>query len=78
MQAVVQSVEVPAGERLVLKAVGTGVQIYRCDAQELRPRWKLVAPAAKLSVDGVEIGGVEQRVPYSAVYLFYAAAAEAK
>ena len=52
MQAVVQSVEVPAGERLLLKAEGRGVQIYRCDGKA----WVLVAPEAKLFVKGVEEG----------------------
>jgi len=52
LQAVVQSVDVPAGERLVLKAEGRGVQIYRCDGTA----WVFVAPEAKLFVKGVEVG----------------------
>ena len=52
LQAVVQSIEVPAGERLVLKAEGRGVQIYRCQVSA----WVFVAPEAKLFVKGVEVG----------------------
>jgi hypothetical protein len=56
MQATVQSVEVPAGERLLLKAHGEGVQIYRCDKQGDGAAWVFVAPEAKLFVKGVEEG----------------------
>jgi hypothetical protein len=56
LQAIVQSVDVPAGERLILKAAGEGVQIYRCDRQDAAASWTLVAPEAKLRADGVEIG----------------------
>jgi hypothetical protein len=56
MQAVVQSVEVPAGERLVLKAEGRGYQVYRCLAHGAGAQWSFVAPEAKLFVNGAQVG----------------------
>ena len=56
--AQVQSVEVPAGQREVLRAEGRGVQIYRCDAQTdgKSAKWTFVAPEAKLSLNAAEVG----------------------
>ncbi len=51
LQSEIQSVEVPAGERLVLKAEGRGVQVYRCDGTQ----WTFVAPEAKLFAKGVQV-----------------------
>jgi hypothetical protein len=51
LQSELQSVEVPAGERLVLKAEGSGVQVYRCDGRQ----WNFVAPEAKLFAKGLQV-----------------------
>jgi hypothetical protein len=56
MQALVQSVDVPAGERLVLRAEAAGYQIYRCTAHGGSAEWTFQAPEAKLMIAGAEIG----------------------
>ena len=50
LQAVVQSIEVPAGEREVLRAEARGVQIYRCEEKAGKAGWGAAAPEAKLFV----------------------------
>ena len=52
VQATVQSVDVPAGERLVLTAEGRGEQVYQCERKGERAGWIFVAPEAKLYVSG--------------------------
>jgi hypothetical protein len=69
LQASLQSVQVPDGERLILKAEGRGVQVYRCDGKQ----WTFVAPEAKLYALGVEVathasGPVWRNVDGSAVW----------
>ncbi len=51
-----QSIDVPPGQREVLKATGRGVQIYRCDQQDTVAKWVFVAPEAQLYVNGVLSG----------------------
>jgi hypothetical protein len=48
-------VDVPAGERLLLRAEARGVQIYRCDKHGDGAEWTFVAPEAKLFVRGAEV-----------------------
>lgn len=51
------SVDPPAGARLVLKAMGKGVQIYTCQQTIEGYRWKFIAPMATLfDSAGQEIG----------------------
>ena len=52
----VQTLEIPAGQRVVLTAQGKGVQIYRCDRVKDLWGWVLVAPEATLFVSGVKVG----------------------
>ena len=54
VQTLVQSIEVPAGERLVLRAEASGYQVYRCDGAS--SQWTFVAPEVKLFVQGVVVG----------------------
>ena len=56
LQAVVQSIEVPAGERLVLKAEGRGYQVYRCDKHGDGAQWTFLAPEAKLFAGSADVG----------------------
>jgi hypothetical protein len=52
-----QSVDPPEGARLVLDAMGKGVQIYACQQTNDGYRWKFVAPMATLfDPAGQEIG----------------------
>ncbi len=55
MQTQTQSVDVPAGERLVLTAEGRGVQLYDCELHDAKTSWTFVAPEASLSLDNREV-----------------------
>lgn len=51
------SIDVPAGARMVLEAHGSGVQIYACTASGSGAKWVLQAPDARLlDADGRQIG----------------------
>jgi hypothetical protein len=50
-----EAIAVPSGQRVVLKALAKGVQIYACKAKEGAPsayEWTLKAPEAELFDDG--------------------------
>jgi hypothetical protein len=51
------SIDVPAGARMVLQARGSGVQIYSCAVSDGGVKWVLQGPDAKLlDADGKQIG----------------------
>ncbi len=54
--ATAQSIDVPAGQHLVLTAEGRGVQIYRCDLKGEQAAWTFVTPEAGLFVQEAKIG----------------------
>ena len=51
-----QTVTVPAGQQVVLKAEGRGAQIYLCKNVDGGEKWTFVAPDANLYVDGLGVG----------------------
>jgi hypothetical protein len=51
-----QSIQIPPGQHVVLKAEGRGVQIYNCEQKDAVAKWVFVAPEAKLYVNGVQTG----------------------
>lgn len=54
--ATAQSIEVPAGQHIVLTVLGHGVQIYRCDQGAKATIWTFVAPEAQLYANGEQVG----------------------
>lgn len=54
--AAAQSIEVPAGQHVVLTVLGHGVQIYRCDHGANATIWTFVAPEAQLYANGEQVG----------------------
>lgn len=54
--AVAQSIQVPAGQHVVLTVIGHGVQIYRCEQSGNATVWAYVAPEAQLYANGQAVG----------------------
>ena len=56
LSAGAQTISVPAGQQVVLKAEGRGAQIYLCKNTEGGAKWTFVSPDANLYVDGLGVG----------------------
>lgn len=54
--ATAQSIDVPAGQHVVLTVLGHGVQIYECQQAANTTTWVYVAPEAQLYLKGELVG----------------------